>query len=51
VGERNARLNAAAVALAEKLDKSDAAAPRWIGKDALRQLSTPATLKRLARKS
>jgi 3-methyladenine DNA glycosylase AlkD len=51
VGERNARLNAAAVALAEKLGKSDAAAPRWIGKDALRQLSTPATLKRLARKS
>jgi len=51
VGERNARLNAAAVALAKKLGKSDAAAPRWIGKDALRQLSTPATLKRLARKS
>jgi len=51
VGERNLKLNKAAVALAKKLGKAEEAAPRWIGKDALRQLSRPATLTRLARKA
>ena len=51
VGERNVALNQAAVALARKLGESKDAAARWIGKDALRQLATPATQKRLARKS
>jgi 3-methyladenine DNA glycosylase AlkD len=51
VGERNLKLNAAAVALAKKLGSAKEPAPRWIGKDALRQLATPATLKRLARKA
>jgi len=38
IGRRNAKLRKAAVALAKKLAASDDAAPRWIGKDALRQL-------------
>jgi 3-methyladenine DNA glycosylase AlkD len=50
VGERNRALNVAAVALAGKLAASKDATSRWIGKDALRQLATPATRKRLARK-
>lgn len=50
VGERNLKLNEAAVALAKKLALAKEPAPRWIGKDALRQLATPAALKRLARK-
>jgi len=38
IGRRNAKLKKAAVALAKKLAASDEAAPRWIGKDALRQM-------------
>lgn len=48
VGERNATLNAAAVKVARRLAESPDAAARWIGKDALRQLSSPAVQKRLA---
>ncbi len=50
VGERSLTLNEAAVKLAQKLAASDEAAPRWIGKDALRQLATPAARKRIARR-
>ena len=39
IGRRNALLNSAAVALAHRLAASPAAAPRWIGKDALRDLT------------
>lgn len=38
IGRRNARLKKASVSLAKKLAASPDAAPRWIGKDALRQL-------------
>jgi 3-methyladenine DNA glycosylase AlkD len=38
IGRRNAKLRKAAVALAKKLAGSEDRAPRWIGKDALRQL-------------
>jgi 3-methyladenine DNA glycosylase AlkD len=38
IGRRNARLRKAAVVLAKKLAASKDKAPRWIGKDALRQL-------------
>jgi 3-methyladenine DNA glycosylase AlkD len=51
VGERSLALNKAAVALAKKLAASSEPTPRWIGKDALRQLSTAATQKRLKRRS
>lgn len=49
VGGRNVRLHTPAMELAAFLAASDDAAPRWVGKDALRDLSTAATAKRLAR--
>lgn len=49
IGERNAELNAAALAVAQRLAVSGSSAARWVGKDALRQLQTPAALKRLAK--
>ena len=51
VGERSFALNKAAVALARKLAAADDPAPRWVGKDALRQLASPATIRRLQRRS
>ena len=38
IGHRNPKLKKAAVALAKKLAASDDSTPRWIGKDALRQM-------------
>jgi len=38
IARRNARLKKAAVALAKKLAAAEESAPRWIGKDALRQM-------------
>ena len=49
VGGRNAALNAAAVELARRLAGSSAAAPRWVGKDALRALTAPAMTRKFAR--
>ncbi len=51
IGSRNLALNEAAVALSKKLAASSEPAPRWIGKDALRQLGSPATRRRLAARS
>jgi 3-methyladenine DNA glycosylase AlkD len=51
VGERNLALHADAVKLAAKLAEAPDAAPRWVGKDALRQLGTAAVKRRLARKA
>jgi 3-methyladenine DNA glycosylase AlkD len=48
IGKRNVALNAAAVALARRLADSPHPAPRWIGKDALRELTSPAMTRRLA---
>jgi 3-methyladenine DNA glycosylase AlkD len=47
VGRRSIKLNKASLTLAKKLAASDDAAPRWIGKDALRELSSAAVQKRL----
>ena len=47
IGKRNSVLHAAAVRLATRLAASSDSAARWIGKDALRDLATAATLKRL----
>ena len=47
IGKRNPMLNAAAVAVAQRLSDSPQAAPRWVGKDALRELTSPAVTKRL----
>src|SRR5262245_24871765 len=50
IGKRNPALNAAAVSVARRLaDTSDAAA-RWVGKDALRELTRPAKQKRPAKR-
>jgi 3-methyladenine DNA glycosylase AlkD len=48
IGKRNSALNLAAVAVAQRLSASPEAAPRWVGKDALRELTSPAVTKRLA---
>ena len=50
VGRRSVGLNADAIALARRLASSDQAAARWIGKDALRELTSPAVARRLAAK-
>jgi 3-methyladenine DNA glycosylase AlkD len=47
VGRRSPKLNKASIALAKKLAAADEPAPRWIGKDALRELSSAAVQKRL----
>ncbi len=47
IGGRNAALNRAAVAVAKKLAAAKQPAPRWIGKDALRQLASAPVRKRL----
>jgi 3-methyladenine DNA glycosylase AlkD len=46
-GKRNRALNAAAVAVARRLAASEDASSRWVGKDALRELTSPAVAKRL----
>ena len=51
VGKRSPGLNAAAVAVARRLAASPDAAPRWVGKDALRELTGPSVARRLAAKS
>jgi 3-methyladenine DNA glycosylase AlkD len=51
-GQRSPALHAAAVELARRLEASPEAAARWVGKDALRDLTRPLVLSRLsARKS
>jgi 3-methyladenine DNA glycosylase AlkD len=51
IGSRNLALHRAALAVAEKLAKSAEPAPRWVGKDALRQLRSAATQRRVAARS
>jgi 3-methyladenine DNA glycosylase AlkD len=50
IGKRNARLDTAAADVARKLAASPDAASRWIGKDALRELTSAAVLRRLERR-
>ena len=50
VGKRNLALNAAAVSVARRLAGAPESAPRWIGKDALRELTSASVAQRLARK-
>jgi 3-methyladenine DNA glycosylase AlkD len=50
IGRRNAALNAAAVKVARRMADSPQAAERWVGKDALRELTSPAVTRRLAAK-
>ena len=51
IGHRNRELNTAAVELARRLSASQNATARWIGKDALRDLTRAAVLKRLDARS
>jgi 3-methyladenine DNA glycosylase AlkD len=50
IGKRNRALHTPALATAERLSMSDEAAARWIGRDALRELSGPEVTRRLAGK-
>lgn len=50
IGHRSVALHAAAISLAGKLAQSEAPTPRWIGKDALRDLNRPLVRKRVAAK-
>jgi 3-methyladenine DNA glycosylase AlkD len=51
VGRRNAALNAKAVTLARRLSESPETAARWIGKESLKELTSPAVSRQLARKA
>ena len=48
VGKRNPALNGTAVAVARRLADSSQAAARWVGKDALRELTSAAVIRRLS---
>jgi 3-methyladenine DNA glycosylase AlkD len=47
IGKRNRALNTAAVLVARRLADAQDAAPRWVGRDALRELTSPAVRARL----
>ena len=47
VGKRNQKLNSAAVLLARRLSDSEDSTARWVGRDALRELTSPSVKKRL----
>ena len=47
IGKRNRALNSAAVVVARRLAESEDASARWVGKDALRELTSPAVRTRL----
>jgi 3-methyladenine DNA glycosylase AlkD len=48
IGKRNAALNTAAVTVARRLADSPGSAPRWVGSDALRELTGASVRGRLA---
>ena len=50
IGKRSMPLHGPALALAEKLAGSEDRAARWVGKDAVRKLTDPKILDRLAKK-
>jgi 3-methyladenine DNA glycosylase AlkD len=51
IGKRSVALNAAAQEVAKRLAASSEAAPRWVGRDALRELSSAAVQTRLSRRA
>ena len=51
IGKRNAKLNAEALAFAERLAASEDRTARWIGKDAIRDLTGEKTLARLEKQA
>ena len=48
IGRRNVNLHAEALAVARRLSDAADASPRWIGKGALRELTSPVVMRRLA---
>ena len=50
IGHRNAALHAAAVKTATRLSKSEHRTERWIGRDALKDITRPAVIKRVAKR-
>ncbi len=50
IGGRSSTLHAAALKVAQRLAESKEAAPRWVGKDALRALNGPVMHRRIAAK-
>jgi 3-methyladenine DNA glycosylase AlkD len=51
IGKRNTALNFAAMTVARRLADSSEPAARWVGKDAIRELTSPSVIRRLARSS
>jgi len=51
IGKRSENLHGPALTLAEKLAASDDKAARWIGRDAVKELTDPVQLERIARRS
>ncbi|MES1255642.1 MAG: DNA alkylation repair protein [Acidobacteriota bacterium] len=49
IGKRNVALHTAAVASARRLAEAPAAAARWVGSHALRELTSPAVIRRVGR--
>ena len=48
IGRRNLTLHAEALAVARRLSDAADASPRWIGKGALRELTSPVVMRKLA---
>ena len=48
IGKRNAVLNKAAIAVPQRLAASDEPAPKWVGKDALRELTSASVVRRIS---
>lgn len=51
IGKRNPTLNKEAIAVAKRLAAREDSASRWVGKDALREITSPAVQKRLAKRA
>jgi 3-methyladenine DNA glycosylase AlkD len=49
IGHRNAKLHAAAIKSATKLSKSEDSTQRWVGKDALKDLTRPLVVRKVNR--
>lgn len=49
IGQRNPELNVAAIATSQRLQTSDSRAARWVGSDALRELTSEKIAQRVAR--
>lgn len=51
IGHRNPKLHAAAIKTATKLAKSENAIERWVGRDALRDITRPAAIRKVTARS